>query len=96
MKNMSEECVKALLDYVYCRRLEKAVNNFEIALNLLKASFKYELEDLKENMKEIFMWKRSDDFVWFSIKNSIKLFLLAKNLEEVDNLRDKAVRVLKK
>lgn len=92
MVEMTEVGVRAFLAYLYYMDTKDAQKNCEVALELLEASHKYDIEEMEKTLKGIIINK---DNVWFTVDMVLKLFLFARNLEGGADLKTKAVRVLK-
>ncbi len=94
MEDMSEQGVKAFLRWVYWKDDKEALSESDVAVELLIAGDKYDLEGLVEKMKEIILKRSGLDEEWFSVESGVKLFKWARHLEEMKDLKQKAVSVL--
>jgi len=89
---MSEEGVSAFLKYIYYSNLDDALKNGSIALELLKAGQKYDMALLEEAVKRIFKGKPVG---WFDVELAIHLFLWSRQMDDYEDVKIKAVQVLK-
>ncbi len=92
MPDMSEQSVRAFLEYLYLWEVKAANKSSLIAFELLHAGHKYDIKKLEESMEKILLSKES---IWYNVDVAMKLFLFARNHPEGDQLKMKAIQVLK-
>lgn len=90
MPDMSEAAVKAFLAYFYHR--EVPVSDSDVALELYKAAHKYNIPTLQELIKTQFHSKPND---WFDVETVVCLFLFTRNLDSEEDLKTKAVKLIR-
>lgn len=94
IQEMNEEVVRAFLAYLYYRDESQPDLKFEIAFQLLTAGHKYQIPDLVNAMTAILSCK---PIVWYNdVDFAVKQYLFAKNLEDGDDLKTKALLAMKK
>lgn len=92
MPDMTEESVRAFLQYLYLWEVKEANKSSLIAFELLHAGHKYDIQKLEECMEKILLSKESP---WYKVDVAMKLFLFARNRPEGAKLKIKAIQVLK-
>lgn len=93
MDGITDDNLEALLAFLYYDDATEAEKNSEVALELLEVGRRFEIEELIDAMKAIIL----DEYdAWFSMDMAMKLFTLAWNLTDGEELKEKAVNILKK
>jgi len=92
LDDVSAECVKALLEYLYTFKLSVARDSSVISVELFQVSHKYHICQLEQELKKIFA---SQVDTWYEVDSALKLFQFARNVEEHKELKQKCVEVLK-
>lgn len=92
MVDVSEEGVRALLEYLYCRDLNKPMESSTVSVEMLEVAHKYLLGSLEDAIKAILLNKCDS---WFNPNAAFRLFFFAGKLDIHKDLRDKAIRVLR-
>ncbi|CAL8108334.1 unnamed protein product [Orchesella dallaii] len=91
LENMSKEGVKALLKYIYYFSVEDALQAPKIALELMEAGHMYDILNLANTMKQIFIGKPQE---WFTIDTALLLFLWSIKVDDFEDATNKAVVVI--
>lgn len=91
MDDMTEHGVEALLAYIYYVSVKQAQKDIHVAMELLQASEKYSMENLKKSMKGVFLGKPYD---WYKTEGALQVFLFARNATDCVDLKNKAVSLL--
>lgn len=92
MVDMTTATVQAFLAYLYYFDTDKAADSSTIAVEVFQASHKYNVSSLKEEMKRFLLTKPDK---WFEVEAALELFLFARNLEEENELKMRAVQLIK-
>ncbi|ODM93021.1 Kelch repeat and BTB domain-containing protein 3 [Orchesella cincta] len=92
--NLSQEGLKAFLEFVYCLRIDTAKEDPKIALELLEFAHEKQISELEEGIKSIVVEKPDD---WLSLNEGLQLFLFSLKLESqgYSDLKKKAVKAIK-
>ncbi len=94
MLDNSKQVVKAFLAFLYFRDFTEPNKKLEVAFELLDAGHKYQIPDMEDVMTNVIKYKPLE---WFDdVDVSTKLYLFARNTTDADELKKKAVVVLKK
>lgn len=72
LKELSEDGIRALLEFIYCRGLTAAKRRSVIALELTVAAVNYEIEALTIVMFQLLMRREKS---WFNVLGSLQLYL---------------------
>ncbi|CAL8131828.1 unnamed protein product [Orchesella dallaii] len=91
LDNISKEGVKALLKYIYYFSVEDALQAPKIALELMQAGHMYDILNLANAMKQIFIGKPQE---WFTIDTTLLLFLWSIKVDDFEDVTNKAVVVI--
>lgn len=92
IEDMSEVGVKALLEFIYGWDLEEASKDCGIALELLKAGDKYQMEDLEDAMIKLIC---AMPFQWFSEDVAAEIKMYAGNVGgKLGKVEEKSLAVL--
>lgn len=94
MEEMSEQGVRALLRWIYWGDEKEALLDSDVAVELLIAGDKWDLGGLTEKMKEIILKRRGYDDEWFSLDSALELYGWARNLEGMEEVKEKAIGVI--
>ncbi len=92
MPDMSEQSVRAFLEYLYLWEVKRPNRSSLIAFELLHAGHKYDIKKLEESMEKILL---SKDSTLYDVDVALKLFLFARNRPEGAKLKMKSIQVLK-
>lgn len=92
MVDMTTESVKAFLAYLYYFDINKAVASSKTAVEVFQASHKYNVSSLEKQIRGILVTKPDN---WFDVDAALDLFLFARNLENGDELKLRAVKLIK-
>ncbi|ODM93776.1 hypothetical protein Ocin01_12906 [Orchesella cincta] len=87
--NLSEEGLKALLDFVYCLKLDIPREKPSVALELLDIGIKKQMPMLTKAINSLLV-EQPDD--WFGFDAALQLFLHSTKMQGYDELKKKAVR----
>ncbi|ODM91245.1 TD and POZ domain-containing protein 2 [Orchesella cincta] len=90
--DISEEGVKALLNYIYCKSTNTPLATPSVALELLKSGEKYDISGLEASMKTIFLGK---PVKWLTVDDALMLFIHSDKLEGYEELSRNAVQAIK-
>ncbi|ODM88495.1 hypothetical protein Ocin01_18187 [Orchesella cincta] len=90
--NLSEEGLKALLEFVYCLKLDIPREKPSVALELLDIGVKKQMPMLTKAINSLLV-EQPDD--WFGFDAALQLFLHSIKLQGYDELKKKAVRSMK-
>ncbi|CAL8108211.1 unnamed protein product [Orchesella dallaii] len=90
--NLTEEAVNALLKFLYYSDLDDATKSPSISLELLKTAHEYDMATLEIAMKRLLLAKSND---WFELDMVLLLFQFALKVEGYQDLKGKAVEVIK-
>ncbi|ODM86679.1 hypothetical protein Ocin01_20003 [Orchesella cincta] len=93
MSDVSEEGVKALLDYLYKWDVKVEEMTEQIFLELLHTSHKYNIATLEKLLVNTLLDKADD---WFNMNTVLELYFLTVNIETCDLLTDKMLSILKR
>ncbi|CAL8143267.1 unnamed protein product [Orchesella dallaii] len=86
MKDVSEEGVKMMLDYLYGRNLHLEGRTEGDILEVLKASHKYNISKLESIISQFLLYKPMD---WFSMDGVLDFYFFVKNVDALSNFADK-------
>ncbi len=93
IQEMNEDVVRAFLAYLYYRDETQAILRFGVAFQLLMAGHKYQIPDLVNAMSAILIYKPIE---WYDDVNlAVKQYLFARNLEDGNDLKIKALIAMK-
>lgn len=90
--DVTENGIRAMLKFIYCWDLEQATENSELALQLLQAAHKYQIQDLENSMIDLFC---AMPFKWVSVNSAVKLLLFSKNAE-LKRCEERSLQILKR
>ncbi len=85
MEGISENGVRALLAYLYHRETKAVNESSEIALELLEASEKYYIENLRDDVRNIMLARKS---CWFEVDTALSLYIFVKKLCPDEEIKD--------
>lgn len=74
MDHLAYGCIKALVDYIYCRDMNRAVYDADMALQVLEAAMEFGLDDLVEVMRKVLLVRPNQ---WYGVDEAVDMFLLA-------------------
>ncbi|CAL8085337.1 unnamed protein product [Orchesella dallaii] len=93
MDDVSEEGVKALLEYIYTWEITEAVRSSKVAVELFQVAHKYDIKQLEEKLARMILQRGNK---WFQVDATIDLFRFARKIEaNSGDLKDKAVQALR-
>ncbi|ODM93022.1 Kelch repeat and BTB domain-containing protein 3 [Orchesella cincta] len=93
--NLSEEGLKAFLDFVYCFKSDFPKEHPRIAVELLEFAHEKQISGLEEAMKELIVGQPHD---WMDLIDGVQLFLLSVKLDfeqGYDDVKKAAVKAIK-
>lgn len=92
LKDMREDCVRALLGFLYYWDLDKPKSDLNLAIELLEAAHKYDIVSLENAMKRILL----DKPIWaFDVEQALELFFVGVSIGNMEELKLKSAMVLK-
>lgn len=92
LKDMREDCARALLGFLYYWDLAKPKSDLNLAIELLEAAHKYDIVSLENAMKRILL----DKPIWaFDVEQALELFFVSLSIGSLEELKMKAAMVLK-
>ncbi len=91
---MSEQGIRALLSYMHCREIDLETNGLAVALELITAADKYNVDGLRSHVSSFVL---SEPSSWFKtqLEETLALYFFANNLNGAADLRQKAITVFK-
>ncbi|CAL8131967.1 unnamed protein product [Orchesella dallaii] len=95
LRDISEECVNALLEFIYTFEISQAGKCSKVAVELFVAANKYEMYNLQEKVTKMLLKRRNE---WFDVTATVELFLFVRKLGRTstnDELKSKIGQVLK-
>ncbi|ODM90024.1 BTB/POZ domain-containing protein [Orchesella cincta] len=95
LKDVSEKCIRALLEYLYTFQISLAVKSSKVTVELFIAANKYEIQPLQDKLAKMILERRN---AWFDITATLDLFLFIRKLGRtniLDEVKGKIGQVLK-
>ncbi|CAL8143268.1 unnamed protein product [Orchesella dallaii] len=92
MKDVSEEGVKMMLDYLYGRNLHLEGRTEGDILEVLKAAHKYNISKLESIIAQFLLYKPMD---WFSMDGVLDFYFFVKNVDALCSFADKLKAAIK-
>ncbi|ODM93065.1 BTB/POZ domain-containing protein, partial [Orchesella cincta] len=95
LADISLNCLRALLEYLYTFEISRAVKSPKVAVDLFVAANKYEIQPLQDKLAKMILERRIG---WFHITPTLDLFLCVRKLGKTtttDELKRKIGQVLK-
>ncbi|CAL8130883.1 unnamed protein product [Orchesella dallaii] len=89
--DVSETCVKALLEYLYTFRITQSRKCSVLAVELFQVAHKYDIQQLEEELAQILQAQVNS---WYNVNAALDLFRFARNVKEHNSLKLKCVEVL--
>ncbi|CAL8130887.1 unnamed protein product [Orchesella dallaii] len=89
--DVSENCVKALLEYLYTFKITQSRKCSILAVELFQVAHKYDIRQLEEDLAHILLAQVNS---WYDVNAALDLFRFARNVEEHCSLKLKCVEVL--
>jgi len=91
LEDVSAECVKALLEYLYTFKISEGGKCSKLAVELFQVAHKYHVRQLEQGIGKILLNQVN---TWYDVDAALQLFQFARNVEEHKGLRVKCVQVL--
>jgi len=92
LEDVSAECVKALLEYLYTFKISEGRNCSKLAMELFQVAHKYHVRQLEQGLGKILLKQVN---TWYHVDAALQLFQFSRNVEEHNGLKIKCVQVLK-
>ncbi|CAL8130839.1 unnamed protein product [Orchesella dallaii] len=92
MLDVSEDCVKALLTYLYTLETTEPFQNCRLAVELFQVSHKYEISSLGNHLGGMFSEKSNK---WFDANAALDLFRFTRQSEKFTQIKLQMISVLK-
>ncbi|CAL8130885.1 unnamed protein product [Orchesella dallaii] len=89
--DVSENCVKALLEYLYTFKITQSRKCSILTVELFQVAHKYDIRQLEEELAQILQAQVNS---WYDVNAALDLFRFARNVVEHNNLKLKCVEVL--
>ncbi|ODM87956.1 BTB/POZ domain-containing protein [Orchesella cincta] len=77
LADISLNCLRALLEYLYTFEISRAVKSPKVAVDLFVAANKYEIQPLQDKLAKMILERRIG---WFHITPTLDLFLCVRKL----------------
>jgi len=92
MPDVSEECVKAMLEFIYSMKLTEPFNCSMVAVELFHMAHKYDICLLEEKLAEMLPQRATK---WYNVNAAVDLFRFVRNVDKYGSLKKKMIQVLK-
>ncbi|ODM88776.1 BTB/POZ domain-containing protein [Orchesella cincta] len=89
--DVTEPCVKALLEYLYTFKITQGRKSSKLAVEMFQVAHKYDISQLEKEMAQILLERANS---WYDVNAALDLFRFSRNVEEHKTIKLKCVQVL--